>query len=142
MFHDYNIAFNDFNLPNLEIFKDQVRTFKELLATATPDKQQSQDIDFLLTLGELFTSVVYAQLVLENAKINKVDGELLDQIFDFMVRDFAKYALQLYHKPNSTEKQMSLCLKMIRKPVVNEIRYNRVLQDFVYALKDTYEMNQ
>jgi acyl-CoA dehydrogenase len=70
-----------------------------------------------------------------------VDKDLLDQIFDFMVRDFSKYALQLYHKPSSTEKQMELCMKMIRKPAVDEARYERVLNNHVYALKDTYEMN-
>jgi acyl-CoA dehydrogenase len=70
-----------------------------------------------------------------------VDKDLLDQIFDFMVRDFSKYALQLYSKPSSTEKQMELCMKMIRKPAVDEARYERVLKNHVYALKDVYEMN-
>ena len=70
-----------------------------------------------------------------------VDRDLLDQIFDFMVRDFSKYALQIYHKPSSTEKQMDLCMKMIRKPAVDEGRYERVLKTHVYALKDAYEMN-
>jgi acyl-CoA dehydrogenase len=58
-----------------------------------------------------------------------------------MVRDFSKYALQLYSKPSSTEKQMELCMKIIRKPAVDEARYERVLNNYVYALKDTYEMN-
>jgi len=70
-----------------------------------------------------------------------VDRDLLDQIFDFMVRDFSKYALQIYHKPSSTEKQMGLCMQMIRKPAVDEARYERVLNNHVYALKDVYEMN-
>jgi acyl-CoA dehydrogenase len=68
---------------------------KAFLATATPTPEQQKDIDFLLILGELFTCVVYGQLILENAKITNVDRDLLDQIFDFMVRDFSKYALQL-----------------------------------------------
>ncbi len=65
----------------------------------------------------------------------------MDQIFDFMVRDFSKYALQLYSKPSSTPSQMELCLKMIRKPVVDAARYGRVWQDSVYALRGVYEMN-
>lgn len=56
------------------------------------------------------------ELILENAKIYNVDKDLLDQIFDFMVRSFSKYALQIYHKPSSTEKQMELCMKMIASP--------------------------
>jgi acyl-CoA dehydrogenase len=36
---------------------------------------------------------------------------------------------------------MELCMKMIRKPAVDEARFQRVLDNHVYALKDTYEMN-
>jgi acyl-CoA dehydrogenase len=57
------------------------------------------------------------------------------------VRDFSKFALQLYSKPSSTSQQMELCLKMIRKPVVDDARYARVWRDSVYALKGVYEMN-
>jgi acyl-CoA dehydrogenase len=58
-----------------------------------------------------------------------------------MVRDFAKFALQLYAKTSSTEAQMEGCLKMIRKPVVDEERFQRVWQKEVLPLTDTYEMN-
>ena len=71
----------------------------ELLATATPDEAQQKDIDFLLALGEIFTLVVYAQLILENAAIYAVDDDLLDQIFDVFVRDFSRHALGLHCKP-------------------------------------------
>jgi acyl-CoA dehydrogenase len=114
---------------------------KVFLAMVTPTPEQQKDIDFLLILGELFTCVVYGQLILENAKITNVDKDLLDQIFDFRVRDFSKYALQLYSKPSSTEKQMELCMKIIRKPTVDKARYEWVLSNHVYALKDVYEMN-
>ena len=54
-----------------------------------------KDIAFLLAGGEIFALVVYAQLILENAPIYGIDDDLLDQIFDFMVRDMSKFALQL-----------------------------------------------
>jgi len=41
---------------------------KTFLTTATPDEAQQKDTDFLLALGELFTLVVYGQLILENAR--------------------------------------------------------------------------
>jgi acyl-CoA dehydrogenase len=94
----------------------------------------------LLSLGELFTLVVYGQLILENARLYQVADDTVDQIFDFMVRDFSKYALQLYSKPSTAANQMDLCLKMIRKPVVDPARFGRVWQDSVYALRDAYEM--
>ena len=140
-FHDYNLAYGRYDLPNVQVFKEQIETLKTFLATATPGEGQQKDTDFLLALGELFTLVVYGQLILENAKIYKMDDDTVDQIFDFMVRDFSKYALQLYSKPSTTPQQMDLCLKMLRKPARDDARYAHVWQDSVYSLKDIYEMN-
>jgi len=54
-FHDFNIAYNRVNLPNIEIFKEQIKVLQEFLLTARPSKEQAADLDFLLSLGELFT---------------------------------------------------------------------------------------
>ena len=97
--------------------------------------------DFLLCLGELFTLVAYGQLIIEKTRMDGVNDDLLAQIFDFMVRDFSKYALQLYSKPSSTAAQMEGSLRMIRKPVVDEERFLRVWQQEVLGLVDAYEMN-
>jgi acyl-CoA dehydrogenase len=140
LFHDYNIAYNSVNLPNVDIFKEQIAIFKELGLKAPPSQEQSKDIDFLLTVGELFTLVAYGQLIVENSKIYEVEDDLVDQIFDFMVRDFSKFALQLYSKPSSTKNQMEYCMRMIKKPVVDEKRFGRVLEN-VYKSKNLYEMN-
>ena len=140
-FHDYNIAYNSIDLPNVNIFKAQIGVFKKFLFAATPSEDQTKDIDFLLKLGELFTLVAYGQLIIENAKIYDIEDDLLDQIFDFMVRDFSKFALQVYSKTSSTEDQMALCLTMIRKSAVDVERFHRVWQNHAYALKDAYAMN-
>jgi len=140
-FHDYNLAFNSVDLPNVNIFKTQIEVFREFLIKATPDKEQAKNIDFLLTLGELFTLVAYGQLLIEKAKIDNIEDDFMDQIFDFIVRDFAKFSLELYSKTSSTDQQMELCLKMIKKPVVDEERLLRVWNNYVDALKDTYEMS-
>jgi acyl-CoA dehydrogenase len=140
-FHDYAVTFDRYDLPNVHVFKEQVAVFKGLLAMATPDEAQRKDTDVLMALGELFTLVVYGQLVLENARIYGVDDDVVDQIFDFMVRDFSRFALQLHGKPSSTPQQMDYCMRMIRKPAVDEARYQRVWRDHVYALKGAYEMN-
>jgi acyl-CoA dehydrogenase len=139
-FHDYRIAYDSYDLPNVNVFREQVAVFNEFLATATPDEAQRRDVDFLLALGELFALTVYGQLILENAKIYRLEDDLVDEIFDFMVRDFATWALHLYAKPSSTPQQMDYCLRMLSKPVVDGARYERVWQDHVYALKDVYEM--
>jgi len=139
-FHDYGPIFEDFNAPNINLFKEQIAVFKEFLAMASPDEAQRKDIDFLLALGEIFTLVVYAQLILENAPIYALPEDLLDQIFDFLVRDFSQNALSIYSKPTSTSQQMEYCLHMIRKPSVDTVRFNRVWRE-VHALNDAYTMN-
>ncbi len=140
-FHDFNIAYNSVDLPNVDIFKEQIEVLKIFLMTAKPSKEQALDLDFLLSLGELFTLVVYGQLIIEKAKIENLEDDLLEQIFDFMIRDFSKYALQIYSKTGSTEKQMELCLKMIKKPVVDMKRFQNVWQKYAKVLNNTYEMN-
>ncbi len=142
-FHDYHLAYESVNLPNVELFKKQIAGFKRLLMLAGPSKEQSQDFDFLLVLGELFTLVAYGQLIIENSKIyaNEVEDDLLDQIFDFMVRDFSKFALQLFSKTSSTKLQMLLCTGLVRKPVVNTERFDRIWNKHVYSLRDSYRMN-
>jgi acyl-CoA dehydrogenase len=139
-FHDYNIAYDACDLPNVRVFREQVRVFKELLSSATPDEAQRQDVDFLLALGELFVLAVYGGLILENAAIYRIEDGVVDQIFDFMVRDMSDHALQLHNKPSSTGRQMEHCLRMLRKPVVDPARYERVWGNHVHALKGVYEM--
>ena len=140
-FHDYMAAYNGVDRPNVKIFKEQIEALKKLLMTAPPSKDQTREIDFLLCLGELMTLVAYGQLIIEKQNMDGRSDDLLEQIFDFMIRDFSKFALQLYSKTSSTEAQMAGCLKMIKKPVVDEDRFQRVWQNDVLALTDVYEMN-
>jgi acyl-CoA dehydrogenase len=140
-FHDYNLIYDKTDLPNVNLFQEQINVYKTLLATATPDEEQRKDIDFLMALGELFALVVYGQLILENASIYQLDDALTDQIFDFMVRDFSEAALKLSNKPSSTPKQMEFCQQMLRKSVVNPTQYEKVWKEHVYAQKGVYEMN-
>jgi len=140
VFHDFNKTYAQMELPNLTIFKEQINALKELLTNAPPEKAQTKDIDFLLILGELFALVVYGQLIIENALLLKIEDDIVDQIFDFMVKDFSKHALQLYTKSSSTDKQMAQCLKIIKKPVTDPNRFQRVWKTHVLNLTDAYEM--
>ena len=141
-FHDYREIYDHVDLPNVRIFKKQIRSFRHLLMVARPNQEQIKDIDFLLIVGELFTLVVYGQLILENAPVHSVEDDVLDQIFDVLVRDFSKFSLQLYSKTSSTAMQRLICRRMIRKPTVDQARFERVWEEQVYALKGAYRMNE
>jgi acyl-CoA dehydrogenase len=140
-FHDYNLAYNFVNLPNVQVFKEQIKLFKDFLMQARPDEAQTNDIDYLLALGEILTLVAYGQLIIESRKFYDVEDDLLEEIFDGMVRDFSKYALSLHMKPSNSEKQRALSLKMIKPPVPNEKRFENIWETHVYALKGQYRMN-
>jgi len=140
-FHDYRKTLAGWRLPNVALFAEQVEVFRGMLATAPPDETQRKDIDFLLAGGELFALVVYAQLILENARLYAVDPALVDQVFDVLVRDFSRHAVDLHGRRASNERQMELALRMIRKPVEDAARYDRVWSEMVLPLEDAYEMN-
>jgi acyl-CoA dehydrogenase len=141
-FHDYRTTYAGVDLPNANVFKKQIRYLKAMLALARPSGAQTKDIDFLLNLGELFTLVVYGQLIIENARIYAVDDDLLDQIFDVIVRDFSRYALQLYGKSVTNKRQQLLLRRMIKRPVVDSARFDKVWKNHVFSLRGTYTMNE
>ena len=115
---------------------------KRMLLIARPQKSQLRDIDFLLALGQMFTLVVYGQLVLENGKINNIDDDTIDQIFEFMVRDFSNYALQLRDKSATTRLQQWHCGRIMRRPAIDTKRFNRVWENQVYAMRSAYAMKE
>ncbi len=98
-------------------------------------------MDFMLGAGELFTLIAYAQLILENAKIYNLSDDLVDTIFNFMVRDYSEYALQMVLNQDLTEDQEALFKEMIQKPNNDPALFNRVWEESVYSLKDLYKMN-
>jgi acyl-CoA dehydrogenase len=140
-FHDYRSAFDGIDLPNVRIFFEQTEQFRKMLAEAPPGPDQMKDVDFLLAGGEIFALVVYAQLILENARVYDIGDDLLDQIFEFMVRDAAGYALQLLGQPSSNDAQINACRGMIRKPIHDADRNERVWHGQVEALDGAYTMN-
>src|SRR3954451_14690266 len=139
-FHDWRATYEQFaNVPNVKRFSEQAAGLRTLLETAPPAEGQATDLDFLLTLGELFTLVVYGHLILERSQQNDLDADVLDQIFDVFVRDWSGYATALHGKASSTEQQQAWALDAVRKPVVDEPRAARVFER-VRALAGAYEM--
>jgi acyl-CoA dehydrogenase len=138
-FHDYHLAYNLFDTPNIAIFKEQIEAFKLMLVKAPADKNQQRDIDLMLNVGQLFTLVAYGQLILEEAKILDMDIDLIDQIFEFMVRDFSKFAVDLYGRQGLTEEQAKWVPKLIRKANPDFKRFNKIWKE-VEGLKGLYTM--
>ncbi len=103
-------------------------------------QQQVRDIDYMLSMGELFTLIVYGHLILEKALMDDTDTDLLNQVFDVFVRDFSAYATGLHGKPGNTDEQRTLIRELIMAPVANPDQFERVWREQVYALNGQYEM--
>ena len=111
-----------------------------MLAAATPDAAQQKDVDFAFAVGQLFATVPYAQLILEEAGMSGVDDALIDEIFGVLVRDFNVYAVELSDKPSATDEQARFALRMIRRPVHDPARYQQVWKAHVEPLNGAYRM--
>jgi len=143
-FHDYAPVFEaNKDLPNVATFIEQIEIFKGLVEKAGPDKIQDMDPSFSLPLGEMFSIVVYGQLILEQAGLEDVEPDIVNQIFDFMVRDFAGFALQIYGNHNTRDEQRPFCKDiMLIKAVSDDAQYQRVWGKYVFILDGEYAMNE
>ena len=125
-FADWRTAYDAFaDLPNVALLREQAEGLVNLVMTAAPDAEQAKDLDFLLALGELFTTVVYGQLILEQAELTGLDRGIVDRIFDVLVRDFSAYAVDLHGKASSTKDQQAWALEHVRKPAAASRRRAR-----------------
>jgi acyl-CoA dehydrogenase len=139
-FHDYQATYAQFDLPNIAVFKAQIDAFRTLLLEAGPNEEQAGDIDYMLAVGELFSSIVYGHLILEKALMEDTDSALLNQIFDVLVRDFSVYAAELHGKPGNTELQLALILAMLRAPVSDVEHTELFYRTRVCALNGAYRL--
>ncbi len=127
-------------IANVARFTEQAESFVELLATAAPDAEQLTDLDLVLSFGELFTLIVYGQLILEQAELVEVDDDLVDAVFDVLVRDFSSQAAELLGKRGSTPAQQDWARSALRSPVVDQPRFERLWAQ-VAGLSGAYTMN-
>jgi acyl-CoA dehydrogenase len=140
-FHNWRASFDSFaHLPNVALLREQIDVLAEMLASATPDAAQQKDIDFAFGVGQLFATVPYGQLILEEAPLSGVGEPLIDEIFALLVRDFNTYAVELHDKAATTDEQARFAMRMIRRPVNDPGRYDQVWKEHVLPLNGAYEM--
>ncbi|OBJ08384.1 acyl-CoA dehydrogenase [Mycobacterium sp. 1482292.6] len=140
-FHDWRAPFDRFgHLPNVALLRSQIDVLADMLAGATPDAAQQKDIDFAFAVGQLFATVPYAQLILEEAGLSGVDEGLIDEIFAVLVRDFNAYAVELGDKPATTDAQARFAMRMIRRPAHDPSRYDQLWKEHIAPINGAYQM--
>ncbi|MBB3038293.1 acyl-CoA dehydrogenase family protein [Hoyosella altamirensis] len=128
-------------IPNVAIFLAQAEALQTLLVAASPTPAQQKDVDFLFTLGELFTLVPYAQLILEQAKIENTNDYILDHLFEVLVTDFSGHATKLHCTTTATKAQKTRALDLVRQPAADQTRFDKVVAD-ARSIAGGYEMGR
>jgi acyl-CoA dehydrogenase len=140
-FGDWRPIFDAFaDVPNVARFREQADALIALLQGAPLTAEQaSTDLDFQQALAQLFTLVPYGQLILEQAQLSDASQDVVDLVFEWLVRDFSTLALDLHGKASSTPEQQQWVLDSIRKPVIDAAREERISTE-VRALAGAYVM--
>lgn len=136
-FHDPTPAFARFaHLSNVGTFVEQMKAFAGLVTTAPPTEEQQRDLDYLQSLGQLFTQIVYAQLVCESAALaldaegtragtvadfSTLSEHHIDRIFAVFVQDTSEWALELSGRASATTEQREAALRIIAAPVTDPV---------------------
>ncbi|WKG05711.1 acyl-CoA dehydrogenase family protein [Mycolicibacterium sp. HK-90] len=126
--------------PNVAVFLAQAQALQTLLAVATPSAEQQRNVDFLFAVGEMFTLIPYAQLILEQAEIEEIATDLVDQLFEVLVAEMSTNATKLHCHPDANAVQRQRALDIVRQPVADAARHDRMVSR-VRALAGCYEMN-
>lgn len=154
-FGDWRPAFDRFaHLPNVAVFREQIDAFTQLVLTAPPTEAQQKDLDYLQVLGQLFTQIVYAQLILESAALALDEGQTragsvsdlsdlteshLDRIVAVFVNDMASYAVELHGQASATDAQSAAALTLVRKPVIDPVAEEKFVSE-VLSYSGAYEL--
>lgn len=141
-FPEYDKVYKAVTIPNVAIFKEQIETFRNMLMNAAPDASLRKNMDYMLNIGEIFTMIVYAQLILESGKIQEVHDDLMDQIFGYFIKDVNKFAItQLTSQENTPEQETYLKELAMKKPVIDKEKDYKFWKEFVQVLDGAYVMN-
>ncbi len=142
-FPKYNKAYSGVEIANVKQFAKIVEKFREFIANAQIDPSLLKNMDYMLNIGEIFTTIVYGQLVLEGALLNDVDEELINQMFKYFIDDINKYALLQLNQQTNTEVQANYLREialMGRK--VDKEADEKFWKEFVEVHDGAYVMNE
>lgn len=140
-FHNWRAVYAEWaRLPNVALLLKQVDAFQALLGTTPLDKTQMRDLDLLLVVGDIFTTVAYGDLILQQSAIEGVSDDLVDSIFEVLVGDVSAHALALTRKPSLTSAQVQGANAIQRRPTFDGERTSRVWAE-ARATSGTYVMN-
>lgn len=141
-FPNYRELFASSDIPNVKRFAEQIDLLRSLFEQCPPDAQ-AKNMDYMYNLGQLFTMLPYAQLIIEGSRLHKIDDALINQLFCFYTADMARYAVQqIFSQQNSPEQDEILRKILSITPVHDNEEYDLVWSETIEPLSDAYVMNE
>lgn len=141
-FNHYIDSFESFEGPNIKRLIKVIELFKTFVTVCHPSKEQSTNMDYMLNIGQIFTSIVYGQLIIEGANLYDVDEALVEQIAKYLILDINKYALAQLNTQENTEEAIDLLQKLVQTgPVVNIAQDQIFWEQFVVTNDGAYVMS-
>ncbi|WOO88080.1 acyl-CoA dehydrogenase [Mollicutes bacterium LVI A0039] len=142
-FPNYLDSFDGYDSENIKRFIAITELFKEFITKCPPTEAQAKNMDYMLHIGEIFTSIVYAQLIVEGAELNDVDDLLVDQIIKYFILDINKYALTQLNTQDCSEEGRAILGKIAQSgPEVNKEIDEYFWKEFVQVNDGAYVMNE
>lgn len=129
------------HLDNVALFASQAEALAELVTRVNPSPHLQPDMDLKIAVGELFATIVYGHLILDQLSLTAMQEDVIEELFAVLVRDFSSAAITLHGRAGASPTQREWAIAAVRAPSHDRARFERVWQE-VAALSDAYEMPQ
>jgi acyl-CoA dehydrogenase len=110
------------NLPNVRGFVRQAKAFRDFARTLHAQRNAVTDTLLAMALGQCVATIVYGQLIAENALCLKVPADILSSIFHFLVSDLSAAAMPLASLPELDAADRTMIERMIVVPSTSQNR--------------------
>jgi acyl-CoA dehydrogenase len=136
---NHTVAFRHFleayrplmSIPSVAVFAHQVEIFRQLATQERPQQEGLSNLDYEMALGQCFATVVYGQLIAENAVRLEIPGEMTSAIFSVLVEDLSSLALRLVAIPDIDDSNRDRVLQMVAVPAVSAADWDVVARRFL-----------
>jgi acyl-CoA dehydrogenase len=116
-FPDYLLAYQPLlSIPNVRSFAQQARAFQRVIWAARAIRLPLGDAEIALILGQFVATIVYGQLIAENAERLSVPSPLVNSIFHVLVNDLSAAAMILASSPKLNMLSKVLIRRLIAIP--------------------------
>jgi len=120
-------------VPNAVLFAQQVEIFREVAACDDAAKLDLSDMQLSMALGQCFATIVYGQLVAENASRLGIPNEMISAVFASLVGDLSALALQLAAIPQVDDAKRGLLVQMVKVPQTRSADWDFVAEKYSSA---------